>query len=310
MENKLLVRLAGIPKPFVNESLSSWIQRVCQVYDLTFERFHELFSTLGGADADLCLTSDQLSYLAKVCGLHIADFYLIEKSFCRIVRRPNLQKLLLSGSVDGYTYRFCPHCLAEDRIPYFRFEWRFRHYEYCLTHQTELRAQCDSCGKAIPMHRAQLGGTYHPPPTSNLATCLYCRSDLRRAHHIDTKKSNNLAEKLDWQKAVISAVLNDYFYIAPVPEKFCLEQLANLLDGFGLETPANNINTDVFETGCLEIQRRRIKAAENIKSFVPFKRKCPMWAQSSYRTLIYSAYPLPTKLQRPENVDIMPRLEI
>lgn len=40
----------GIPKPISNESLVSWMQRVCQVYGLTFSRFHDTFETSPNID--------------------------------------------------------------------------------------------------------------------------------------------------------------------------------------------------------------------------------------------------------------------
>jgi hypothetical protein len=236
----MTIQLSGIPKPFFNESLASWIQRVCQVYDLTLNRFHETFSTSGGLDPDLCLTSEQLLNVAKICNLRMEDFRIIQDCFCKLAERQPLQRLLLTTSKDKYSYRFCPQCWSEDKIPYFRIEWRFRHGKYCFKHQLKLRSECPYCGKVLAMHRALLGGTIKPPPVLDLATCLYCREDLR-ANAIERNQFTDCPAEVEsniaFQRTVISATLHNYFLIQPLKEKWSLDQMLILIEGVGLEVP-------------------------------------------------------------------------
>jgi hypothetical protein len=214
----MTIQLSGIPKPFGNESLASWIQRVCQVYDLTLDRFHETFSTSGGPDADFCLTSEQLLNIAKIAGFGIEHFRVIQECFCQLENRKAFQKYCLTISKDKFLYRYCPQCWKEDKTPYFRVEWRLRDGNYCLKHKTELRSECPYCGKFLAMHRSMLGGTYDPPPSPDLATCLYCRANLR-ANAIDADKFTDcgieVTNNIDDQKLLISLMLYDYFFIQP-----------------------------------------------------------------------------------------------
>lgn len=229
-------RLPGIPKPIYNESLASWVQRVCQVYDLTFDRFHKTFSTSGGPDADLCLTADQLSGLAALAGLSPSETGIFRGCFCRLATIPELQKLLLHPLRDGYSYRFCPDCWATDKIPYLRVEWRFRHCEHCFIHKTRLRARCHSCKRPLAMHRSVLGGTTTPPPVPHLAVCLHCRADLRSRTGASLSGSTEGSfEQIELQRAIISSVLHGYFRIAPFSEKRDVAELLFIMEHVGLE---------------------------------------------------------------------------
>lgn len=259
--------LSGVPKPFLNESLASWIQRVCQIYDLTLDRFHETFATSGGSDPDLCLTSNQLPNVAKMCGLQIQDFDAIKNCFCRLAERQNLQRLLLTRLKDGYTYQFCSQCWLEDKIPYFRLEWRFKHSKYCLIHKTELQANCPSCGRVLAMHRALLGGTYRPPPVPHLATCLYCRTNLRLALVANNDEDGNheakVTKNIAFQKALISAVIHNYFFIQPLPERWNLDGMLALIEGVGLETPDEKSTAvlNQFEQDDLDMLRNIVRTS-------------------------------------------------
>ena len=40
---------------------------------------------------------------------------------------------------------FCPECLDEDKIPYFRKIWRLKEYSICKKHNIELLSRCSQC---------------------------------------------------------------------------------------------------------------------------------------------------------------------
>lgn len=209
-----------------------------------------------------CLTSKQLLNVAKISGLKIEHFRVIQDCFCKLAERQTLQRLLLTTSKDKYLYRFCPQCWSEDKIPYFRIEWRFRHGKYCLKHQSELRSECPSCGKVLAMHRALLGGTYKPPPVPDLATCLYCRANLR-ANVIEVSQFSDcraeVVNNIAFQKAIISAMLHDHFFIQPFTEKWSLDEMLILIESVGLEVPDDR-STAVLDQFGLEdlITLRRV----------------------------------------------------
>lgn len=231
--------LSGIPAPIPCESLISWIQRVCQIYDLTYSRFHTTFETVGGVDADLCMTSNHIPNVARLCRLSPSDFVMLENSFCRFAERPELRRLLNFQSNKRPLYRFCAQCWATEPIPFLRLEWRFKVWEFCPHHHTPLRETCPSCKQPLAMHRSILGGTTTPAPVPNLAFCLYCRADMRLVQFWPLPTSlgkQEFSNKISFQRAVVSAVLHDYLFVEPFQEKFELPYIFTLTDEVNTET--------------------------------------------------------------------------
>ncbi|WP_371873110.1 TniQ family protein [Geomonas silvestris] len=76
--------------------------------------------------------------------------------------------------------QFCPRCLAEDRIPYYRLHWRFAWHSGCQKHRVLLLDKCSTCRRPIEPHRLSAGDR-------DLAVCASCKSDLRDGHVAQTK---------------------------------------------------------------------------------------------------------------------------
>ncbi len=73
--------------------------------------------------------------------------------------------------------QFCPWCLASDKEPYFRRQWRLAFLVLCPLHRTLLLDRCQRCGMAVCYERQ----TAKEPGTRWLLTqCYRCRSDLRK----------------------------------------------------------------------------------------------------------------------------------
>lgn len=227
----------GIPKPISNESLASWMQRVCQVYGLTFSRFHDTFETSPNIDPDLCMSESRLKAVAEACGIPLVDMQLIQNCFCKFADRPYLRKLLLTQSNGNPLYQFCGQCLATDKIPYLRLEWRFKHWQYCPIHRNPLSTKCPSCSKPLAMHRSILAGTVSPVAVPNIAMCLFCREDIRASKHHRKdiiQDDADMAAIIAFQSAVISAVMHDYFLLEFSEEKHRLEELIGIFERIGL----------------------------------------------------------------------------
>lgn len=67
----------------------------------------------------------------------------------------------------AFGQQFCPLCLQQDLIPYFRLQWRLGWATTCLTHGCRLHDCCSNCGQPVMPHRVE-----EP-------ICDHCRSDLR-----------------------------------------------------------------------------------------------------------------------------------
>jgi hypothetical protein len=86
-----------------------------------------------------------------------------------------------SLSRNWFGLQFCPHCLREDPIPYFRRSWRMAFLTICPKHWTPLLDRCPKCGS--PAHFA--GAEFRKPRSkinrNPITLCYQCEFDLRLA---------------------------------------------------------------------------------------------------------------------------------
>ncbi|TJZ77527.1 TniQ family protein [Chitiniphilus eburneus] len=76
--------------------------------------------------------------------------------------------------------QFCPACLADDRVPYFRLRWRLAFYGLCHIHGTCMLDCCPWCGSPVMFHRHGIGRD-RVIPHATLCLCSVCNADLREA---------------------------------------------------------------------------------------------------------------------------------
>lgn len=82
----------------------------------------------------------------------------------------------------AYGMQFCPACLFEDAIPYFRRQWRLAFATICDRHGTLLHDRCPECESPVIYFRNDLGRR-KTGSLGNHTMCWQCGYDLRRAPH-------------------------------------------------------------------------------------------------------------------------------
>jgi hypothetical protein len=81
---------------------------------------------------------------------------------------------LYCRSGSGNTVQFCPACLSEDAVPYFRRSWCLAFVTVCARHGLRLLDRCAACRAWLRFERTSLDA-------ESLAVCYRCNSDLRSA---------------------------------------------------------------------------------------------------------------------------------
>lgn len=81
---------------------------------------------------------------------------------------------------QGFGLQFCPACLAEDKIPYFRKRWRIALNTVCSRHGTMLFDRCPRCSVAVAFHRLDMTGV-EALDVAPLSYCHSCQFDFREA---------------------------------------------------------------------------------------------------------------------------------
>lgn len=176
----------AVPVPLLpNELFSTWLVRAalsqgCDPLVLSGDLWPRW--RVWTRDPDRGLSDEQLSALTVVSGIKSATFQLatLRPTAVVVTRTPigNLgiwPWMLAFGSRNRKRHgglQYCPHCLQEDKTPYFRLEWRLAWHTTCPIHEVVLMDRCPNCNAPLEPHRL-LADAGH------LAVCATCRSDLR-----------------------------------------------------------------------------------------------------------------------------------
>lgn len=229
-------------KPLPHESVSSWLQRFGRAHAVTP---HEVLSRVCGideplVDIDLELTPRETAHLAHFSHLDKKAFLLSDYLF-RPLRRKIIfppqpknpcQWLIERPSGTKPHFAFCPDCLRDDDVPYWRVEWRFRHWLVCPAHRCWLLDRCSHCGKRPDLcnpglvRYAKRRRSVALPAT--LAQCMHCNRNLHAGEAIKPDRLEGEYYVLR-QKALLSTLVNEYCILRPSTKKWPVETAVRYL---------------------------------------------------------------------------------
>lgn len=179
-------------KPFPDELLSCWLVRLAHGHGLKVQTFCNLMfgnrRQVWNRDIDrlapawlideLILRTGTLPETAWGTTLRAYEGILYPKFRLSSTLRWILALKVYHRTRQGYGLQFCPACLAEDEIPYFRKRWRIALNTVCSKHGTMLLDRCPHCGAAVAFHRLDMAGA-EAIDVASLSYCHACQFDLR-----------------------------------------------------------------------------------------------------------------------------------
>jgi len=169
------------PEPIEGESLSSWMIRT-SIANLTnlSKLISELDYNPNYIDLDLHLKREIIQLFIDKTGVSekkLREISLIDvkKSYEIIQRKSSLNILQQLWITSWYknnknSLRYCPLCLKEDKMPYFRKEWRLSYISFCPIHNCFLENECPVCNSGIAPYLLKWD--------SSLKNCYKCGADL------------------------------------------------------------------------------------------------------------------------------------
>lgn len=165
------------PRPFLRESIASWVIRLCSSHDYTFARLKNLVNVkVKKSDWDDGMNRPDMLRLLQSSGLECEDFFG-QMVNAVILRQHGVN--LHPRDVDGYPYyAFCPLCFAEDEVPYLRWHWRYANYKECRLHRRKLFTKCQHCGARLETSRPILRDLPNEVFISNFGYCKICAQPL------------------------------------------------------------------------------------------------------------------------------------
>lgn len=182
------------PKPLPDELLSSWMVRVAEANAIKLQTLSRMLygtqRTPWNRDIDRFAPKWLLKEICRHTG---TNYWVAYQTTLSTYRNLLYSKRRLTGQLqwvlpnlshgtrhDGFGMQFCPVCLAEDAIPYFRKQWRLALYTYCPNHQVMLHDACPACGASVSYFRKDFGRELED--TQDMAHCHFCEFDLRLAN--------------------------------------------------------------------------------------------------------------------------------
>lgn len=172
-----------VPKPFSNELLSSWLTRMAIEHRRDLSSFISLFIRHNGheiskIDIDFLYDKKLLETLTRKSNLGAKEILIMslrsEEGYlftCNDCLYPPKQIRKLIDKRTHYGLLYCPKCLAEDEVPYFRKSWRYAFYNVCPKHKVFLTDRCWKCYSRIKLSKIK--------HMKELCFCSNCEHDLR-----------------------------------------------------------------------------------------------------------------------------------
>jgi hypothetical protein len=147
------------PTTFLNLHIKNTRENSYTRKDLDFYNNQEFFDLLGMKSI---LSKEEIHKMS----LRSQEGYL----FINQGLYPPHQIRRLIDKRTHYGLMYCPKCLHEDEIPYFRKKWRYFFYTACPKHKIFLTDRCWHCYRPIKLMQSKVN--------SDLKFCSHCRADL------------------------------------------------------------------------------------------------------------------------------------
>lgn len=211
VDPRRLPRLHGGPVPIPDESISSWLYRASGCFSV---HPSDIVRAIGydGASAALDFGWDRDVVSARLA-------VLLQTEPASVLRLSHPEHSHLNNQFYTFltfqfhraqpVFRWCPHCLSEDEVPYFRYRWRFEFSLYCERHSVWLSDRCCHCGASPDLSLASTKG-YRRSVPKPITTCVACQADLRaqRGNEIEAR---DLEVARDLYSAISNRMLSSSF---------------------------------------------------------------------------------------------------
>ncbi|MFW9972939.1 MAG: TniQ family protein, partial [Candidatus Odinarchaeota archaeon] len=190
------------PKPFKDELFTSWICRLAKANYFSYVKFLRNFSEIDFEimknsrkkqywmfDLDKEIPIELLHALSKKTGISrnkIMNLTLKEweiKIYYLFITRKGSSSSRKLGAL-----RYCPICLKEDEIPYFRKCWKLRYLTCCDKHKVYLYDRCSNpeCRRPINLSLVKY--------EKSITECVYCGTDLSNSRTIGIPENSSYIE--------------------------------------------------------------------------------------------------------------------
>lgn len=185
------------------ESPASWLSRVALSQYVTTREIRSLSGIGGTKDPDMwCVVDPFAAVAASLGGQTKGSYALVNRILSNLHEVDPWGVRFLLGSQSAPRYRFCPVCLLQDKVKYFRIEWRFRCWLWCPLHCCRLRDMCSVCSAPVRLPADLIRAGPKGWGMATLGRCMACEADLTAGaqYLVDSHPSAVLTE---WEQCLL-----------------------------------------------------------------------------------------------------------
>ena len=199
-----------IPIPLKDELLSSWIVRTAYAHKTHPHTFvnqyldyrpYSFFLT----ESDITLDEEMIKTIEDKSQHKIDIHSLILTTYSGFLQ----ENIYDNNPTIFFTHqKYCPVCLREDKIPYFRKKWRVIFYNICHKHDCRLYEHCPTCKTKLDiskMHDNKLPYTY----------CHHCGFELKKSRKLPILQK--YISSLDYQNKIFKVIHDGYIQFGETP---------------------------------------------------------------------------------------------
>lgn len=172
-----LERLFGALAPLPGEAPWSWVFRMAFRHTWPPSAMAKFLGWTGAfAELDFSLSPHDAARLEWITSRDMREMALAFQIGKGLLGLSAYRCLTVSEGVP--ILRYCPHCLREDEVPYYRLEWRLASSILCRSHGILLRENCPHCGSRIVTNVRQRLVLPETERYRIMSTCRACGESL------------------------------------------------------------------------------------------------------------------------------------
>lgn len=199
-----------IPIPFKDEILSSWIVRVAYAHKTHPHTFVNQYLNYRPysfflSECDLTLDEAMINTIDEKCRYNIDVRSLMLTTYGGYIQENIYDN---NPTIFFAHQKYCPICLREDKVPYFRKKWRVVFYNICHKHSCYLYEHCPSCKSILDiskMYNNKLPYTY----------CQKCGFELKRGRKLPIHKK--YISNLEYQNRIFKIIHDGFIQLGRTP---------------------------------------------------------------------------------------------
>lgn len=272
-------------KPLPDELLTSWLARTAFAHNMQVTTFLNIYiinrrNFLVRKDLDFYNDENFYNVLYSKSifkkdaifsmSLRSEEGFLYSCNDCLVVPH-QIRKPVYKRS--NYGMMFCPKCLSEDKIPYWRKKWRYDFYNACTKHKIFLADRCGNCYERVKVTKMSV--------SDKVVFCSNCGRDLRLTEpaHVSEECFQGL-EAIEWFE---SAFKRGYFQIGG--KEIWSVLFFQIYNRFKLLLDRKE-NLILREFAMLEKYQQLCKKLENYNS----KKGAPVYKNFFLNTMVYHLF--------------------